>query len=186
MRDRAQCFGKILLWQEWPKIVKRWPKNGVFELFRKIYSLVFSGNGVNENAYDPLTFCENRMIGKNLFPKLWPNMLSANQISVVFNHQYLINGLTSDSDFLYVDRREWTRQDLLKIFPKKISSRADRPYSAKKWCISLLSIRRKDFFEILRNKRVQEGHTNYINGFSKKKSHLRQMGHFRSKNVAYS
>ena len=38
--------------------------------------------------------------------KLWPKMLLANQILVLFNRQYLINGLASDSEFLHVDRHE--------------------------------------------------------------------------------
>ena len=39
-------FRKILFWQKWPKMVKKWPQNSIFGLFRKICSLVLSGNGV--------------------------------------------------------------------------------------------------------------------------------------------
>ena len=56
-----------------------------FGLFRKIYLL--------KNL-------------KNLVLKLWLKMLSVNQISLFFNCQYLINGLTSDSDFLHIDKHE--------------------------------------------------------------------------------
>lgn len=38
-------------------------------------------------------------------------MLSANRISVFFNHQYLLNGLTCDFDFfIYIDRHESKEQ----------------------------------------------------------------------------
>ena len=47
-------------------------------------------------------------------------MLSANQISVFFNCQHLINGLTFDSDFLHVDSHEWTLQGSLIGLLKKI------------------------------------------------------------------
>ena len=40
-------------------------------------------------------------------------MFPANEISVFFNNQYLINGLTSDFDFWNVDRHEWKEQGLL-------------------------------------------------------------------------
>lgn len=40
-------------------------------------------------------------------------MLSANQIWVLFNCHYLLNGLTSEFDFLHVDRHEWKEQGLL-------------------------------------------------------------------------
>ena len=48
-------------------------------------------------------------------------MLSANQISVFFNRQYLINGLTFDSYFLHIDRYDV----LLMGFLKEFSFRAD-------------------------------------------------------------
>ena len=37
-------------------------------------------------------------------------MLSPNQIWVLINHQYLLNGLTRDSNFLNVGRHEWKEQ----------------------------------------------------------------------------
>ena len=57
-------------------------------------------------TYDPLAFCENRICGKNLVLRSWSKMFSANQISVFFNRQYLINGLTLTLTFLHVDRHE--------------------------------------------------------------------------------
>ena len=66
----------------------------------------------NENTYDPLAFYDNfsilqqpHMLEKS-DSQVLPKMLLANQISVFFNCQYLINGLTSDSDFLHVVRHE--------------------------------------------------------------------------------
>ena len=53
----------------------------------------------NESTYDPLTFCKNSISGEYLVLKLWPKLQSINQISVLFNHQYLIMGLTFDSDY---------------------------------------------------------------------------------------
>lgn len=37
-------------------------------------------------------------------------MLLANQICVFFNHQYLLNGLKHDFDFMHVDKHEWKEQ----------------------------------------------------------------------------
>ena len=62
--------------------------------------------GKNKSTYDPIAFCENYICGKNLVLKLRTKIISASQISVFFNRQYLINGLTSDSDFLHVGRHE--------------------------------------------------------------------------------
>ena len=64
--------------------------------------------------------------------------------------------MTSGPDFLHVDRHEWTQQG-----PKM--ARLHNP---------------KEFFEILHNKRGQDVHENYVNGFSKKKIHFGQMDHF--------
>ena len=73
-----------------------------------------------EAVFHPsLTFCQNHMFGKNLVLNLWPKMFSTSQISVFFNRQYLIIRLTSDSDFLHIDRHEWLQQALLMVFLKK-------------------------------------------------------------------
>ena len=44
-------------------------------------------------------------------------MLLANQITIFFNCQYLI----TDFDFLHVDRHEWKKNGILKIFLKILS-----------------------------------------------------------------
>ena len=47
--------GGIPFWQEWPKMVKKWPKIKVFRLFRKICSLVLTGNGVGWKSVWPFS-----------------------------------------------------------------------------------------------------------------------------------
>ena len=91
---------------------QKWSQNGIFGLLRKISSLVLSGNGVEWKYLWPLSILwKTHMWQKPDF--------QAMQISVFFNCQYLINRLTSDSDFLLVDRHEGTRQDLLMCFRAK-------------------------------------------------------------------
>ena len=117
------------------------------------------------------------MCGKNLVLKLWPKMHSANQMSIFFNCQYLVNGLISDADFLLVDRHEWTQQALLMGFLKKNCFGANSLKiahthnfgSAPRIFLKFCSMRRQD------------EHGIYINGFWKN-SHMGQMGHFGPKN----
>ena len=47
--------GKILFQQNWPIMVKKWPKNGFFGLFRKTYSLVLSVNDLEWNYFWPFS-----------------------------------------------------------------------------------------------------------------------------------
>ena len=54
-----------------------------------------------------LDFYKHSLPEKNLVFKLWSKMLAAN------NHPCFINGLTSDFDFLNVDRHERKKQSLL-------------------------------------------------------------------------
>ena len=80
---------------------------------------------------------------------------------IIFNCQYLRNGLTSDSNFLHVDRHEWTRQGLLMGSLKKyIYISGQMSHFGSKSGVSLC--------EISLNERGQEVHGNYINDFSKK------------------
>ena len=58
-------------------------------------------------------------------------MLSTNQISVFFDRQYLVNGLTSDSTFLHVDRHEWMRLGLLIGFLEKLFLRQTGNFGPK-------------------------------------------------------
>ena len=96
-------------------------------------------------------------------------MLSTSQISVFFNRQYLINGLTSYFDFLNVDGREWKEQGLLMGFPKKINLGQIGYFVPENDSSSELFIYLKDFFEILYYENGQEVHENNVNGFSEKK-----------------
>ena len=45
------------------------------------------------------------MSRKNLLLQLWPEMLSANQIAVLFDHQYLLKESRDLLDFMYGDSR---------------------------------------------------------------------------------
>ena len=47
---------------------------------------------------------------------------SANEISVFFNHQYLVNRLISDFDFWHINTHEWKEQGLLTGLLKKKKS----------------------------------------------------------------
>ena len=97
-------FFEKLLVSNITKLVKNNPKMGGFGHFKKIYQLILSENGIEWKYLRPF----------NILQKL----LSANQISVFFNCQYLINGVTSDCDFLDRDRHEWSQQRLLIGFVK--------------------------------------------------------------------
>ena len=74
MCDRVGFFGKKTHWAKMSRNGQKWPKNMVFRLFKKITSLVLSGICVKESSYGSLTFCKNRMLGKNLVLKLLPKM----------------------------------------------------------------------------------------------------------------
>ena len=50
------------------------------------------------------------MSGKNLVLKLWPKMLSANQIAGIFDHLYILKGLIPHFDFLHADRHPWKEE----------------------------------------------------------------------------
>ena len=149
VRGRAlDFFRKISFRQNWPKMVKWCPKMFFFWLFRKVYSLVSSGNVVEWKYLWPFNILRKPYRWrKSVSQVMLKKMLLVNQISVFVNCQYLINELTSGPDFLHVDRHEWTQQG-----PKL--ARLHNP---------------KEFFEILHNKRGQDVHENYINGFSEKR-----------------
>lgn len=82
-----------------------------FGVFRKTCSFVLYGNGVERKYVWPFM---TAYVGQIWFSKI----LSADQISVFFNCQYLINRLTSDSEFLHIGRHEWMQQSFLMTFPK--------------------------------------------------------------------
>ena len=133
---------------------QKWSQNGMFGLLRKISSLVLSGNGVEWKYLWPLSILWK--------PHMWQKPdFQVMQISVFFNCQYLINRLTSDSDFLHVGRHEWMQQDLVMCF------RANKLFWAKKWHVNF-GFTLKILFEILHNERGQKVHGNYINSFSEK------------------
>ena len=110
-------------------------------------------------------------------------MLSANQISVFFNRQYLFNGFISHSNFLHKDRHKWAQQALLISFLKNPLLGQTGHFGPKNGASSWLWIRSKDFFEILHNERCQELYLNYIVFFLFFNFRLGKMGHFGPKIV---
>ena len=115
---------------------KKWPKNMVFGLFKKITSFVLSRICLKWkflwliNILRKLHAWENS--GSQVIAKKW---LSMNEISVFFNRQYFTNRLTSDFDFWHVDRPEWKKQGSLTGFLKKIIIRGNGPFWAQKLLI---------------------------------------------------
>ena len=53
----------------------------------------------NENVYCLLSSSTNPVFGKNLFPELWPKMLSANQIASFLNELFLQSKLVKNLIF---------------------------------------------------------------------------------------
>ena len=81
-------------------------------------SLVLSGNGIEWKYLWPFnTLWKTHMWEKSCSQVMTKNALSQSDF-VFFNYQYLINGVTSDSDFLQVDRHGWKEQGLLMHFWK--------------------------------------------------------------------
>ena len=70
MYDRTRFLGKNRHWAKMTKNGKKFSKDMVFGLFKKIMSLVLSGICVKESSYVSLTLGENCMLGKNLVLKL--------------------------------------------------------------------------------------------------------------------
>ena len=113
--------------------------------------------------------------GKIWFSSYGQKMVSTNQIPIFFNCQYLVNGLTSDSDFLHVDRHECMQQGLLMSFLKKIVFHGTQVILGLKMAHPRnFGSAVRVFFEILNYERGQRVHENYINGFPEKNSRLEQ------------
>ena len=139
VRDRNQSFLKT---SASGRNYQKWPKNSVFQLLRDINSLVLSGNGVKWKYLQSFNILQKLHVYENLIPKLRPKMLSTRQISVFFNRQYLIIGLTSYFDFLNVDGREGKEQGLLMGFSKKNTFGSNRLFCAgKRFFLGTLRLR---------------------------------------------
>ena len=125
----AWCYGPIysFVWLSWIFLKKsplgkndqKWLKNIVFGLFKKIMSIIFMC------AY----------LGKIWFSSYSQKRLSANEISVFFNHQYFTIRLISDFDFWHVHRHEWKKQGSLTGFLEK-SSFGEMGHFGPKNCVS--------------------------------------------------
>ena len=119
MCDRAWFFGKNPHREKMTKNGQKWLKNMVFGLFKKIASLVLSGFCVKWKFLWFINILRKlHAWEKSAYSQKW---LSANEISVFFNHQYFTNRLISDFDFWHVDRHEWKKQGWLTGFLKKVS-----------------------------------------------------------------
>ena len=97
--------------QKWAKVAQ---KRG-FGLFKEITSLILSGICVKWKFF----WFINILWKLHAWEKYSQKWLSANEISVFFNHQYFTNRLISDFDFWHVDRHEWKKQGSLAGFLKK-------------------------------------------------------------------
>ena len=150
VHDRARFF-----WKNPPpvKMTKNGPKLGFLDFLGKSVHQFLTGNCVEWKYYDPLTFCKNCISWINLVLKVLPKMLLTNQISIVFNCQYLINGLVSD---WFLACREILFLGKQAIFGLKTA----RPYNFG----SVLRI----FFEVLHNERDPEVHGNHSSNFSER------------------
>ena len=91
-----------------------------FLLFRKIKSLVLSGNEVEWKNLWPFSILHTLYKRKKSSSQVMAkNALCQSDFSILFNYHYLVNGLTSDCDIFHVDGQEWTWQVLLMCFLKK-------------------------------------------------------------------
>ena len=72
---------------------QKWPKFELLGHFRKLYSLVLSGNGVEWKYLWPFNLLQKSHLWEKSGSQVKRKMLLANQIAVFFNCQYIINGL---------------------------------------------------------------------------------------------
>ena len=96
MCDTAGFFGKI------PHRIKsdeKWPKSMVFELCKKIMSLVLSGMCVKSKFIWFIKILQKLHAWEKSSSRVNDKNDSANEISVFFHHQYFTNRLISDFDF---------------------------------------------------------------------------------------
>ena len=87
------------------KNCQKWPKIWVFGLFRKIDSLVLSGNGVEWKYLWPFSIPWKPHMWKKSDSQGMSKNAFGFQISVFFNRQHLVNRLTYDSEHV-IDMNE--------------------------------------------------------------------------------
>ena len=95
---QSSIFWKYLL-AKMTKNGQKWSKNRVLGLFRKILSLVLSGNGLEWKYLWPSSILLQLPMLEISVSQVLPKILLTNQISVFINHQYVMNVVTSNSDF---------------------------------------------------------------------------------------
>ena len=125
---RVRFFLKNPLLAKMTKNGRRWPKIEVKEFFRKIYSLVLSGNDVEWKYLWPFSILPKSHIWKKFGSQVMAkNALGQSAFSVFFNRQYLVNGLTSDSIFFFFCMQiDMTERNM--GYLKKISFGANGPF----------------------------------------------------------
>ena len=122
---RVRFFLKNPLLAKMTKNGRRWPKIEVKEFFRKIYSLVLSGNDVEWKYLWPFSILPKSHIWEKFGSQVMAkNALGQSAFSVFFNRQYLVNGLTSDERYM---------EHILIVFLKKFSFWANGLFWARKW-----------------------------------------------------
>ena len=82
------------------------PKNEVFRAVKKSYPLgyIYAFLLQYESVNGILTFCKNKIFGKNLVLELWSKNLWTNQNAGFFKLEYLTNELRYEAKFLDVTR----------------------------------------------------------------------------------
>ena len=125
---RVRFFLKNPLLAKMTKNGRRWPKIGVKEFFRKIYSLVLSGNDVEWKYLWPFSILPKSHIWENLVLKLWPKMLLANQH---FQYSLIVNISLMDWHlilffFFFCMQIDMTERNM--GYLKKISFGANGPF----------------------------------------------------------
>ena len=124
---RVRFFLKNPLLAKMTKNGRRWPKIEVKEFFRKIYSLVLSGNDVEWKYLWPFSILPRSHIWEKFGSQVMAkNALGQSAFSVFFNRQYLVNGLTSDSIFFFCMQIDMTERNM--GYLKKISFGANGPF----------------------------------------------------------
>ena len=91
MHDSRIFWKKYFLTQKLGKWTKNGPKSGFFKFIEKFGHYVLLNLFYNENLYNLLCSCANRIFGKIFVSEIWAKMFSDNQIARLFNQPYLQN-----------------------------------------------------------------------------------------------
>ena len=88
----AGFSGKNIFWpKNWENGPKMGQNQGFFKFIEKFGHYVLLNLFYNENLYNLLCSCANRIFGKIFVSEIWAKMFSDNQIARLFNQPYLQN-----------------------------------------------------------------------------------------------